>query len=666
MKKQLLVLVVMLLPILASADDSGTCGDGLKYFFEETTGTLSISKKGEGTGIMSNFEPSGSSCPWYSLRDKILIVTFEGDVISIGDYAFCSCHNLSSITIPNSINKIGTSAFLGTAWYDNQPEGIVYAGKVAYKYKGKMPEKTNIIIEEGTIGIANSAFSNCDGLTSIHIPSSVICIGDRAFLGCSSLEVISIPNNVANIGKYVLSNCISLSSISVDLGNSTFDSRDNCNAIIRTSDNTLIAGCKNTVIPSTVKNIGDHAFSSCSSISSITIPNNVITIGDEAFYDCSELTSITIPNSINKIGTSAFWGTAWYDNQPEGIVYAGKVAYKYKGKMPEKTNIIIEEGTIGIADKAFYDCSGLTSIYIPSSVICIGDYAFFGCSSLESITIPINVTSIGEGVFHGCIGLSSISVDMGNSTFDSRNNCNAIIRISDNALIAGCKNTIIPSNITSIAGHAFSVCRGLTSVTIPNSVTKIGGYCFYQCSGLTTVTIQNCVETIGKYAFHGCSGLSSITIPNSVASIGNAAFYGCSGLTSLTIGNMVKRIEDNAFAGCNSLGDVYCYVLSVPQTSYNAFNASSINSATLHVSSYSLEQYKKTKPWADFKEVVALTEEDPNPATVKAHNYANSKRADIYSFDGHRIVKPQKGLNILKLSDGTTKKVILSTSGNRY
>lgn len=339
---------------------------------------------------------------------------------------------------------------------------------------------------------------------------------------------------------------------------------------------------------------------------------------------------------MTTIGSSAFYGTTWYDNQTEGLVYAGKVVYDYKGMKPEKTSIILKEGTTGIADMAFYDFDGITSIYIPSSLICIGDYAFLGCSELTSINIPNSVTSIGEGVFSGCLGLSSISVDMGNSTYDSRDNCNAIIRISDNALIAGCKNTSIPSNVTSIAGHAFSGCQGLKSVTIPNSVIKIGNYCFFLCSGL-----------------------SSITIPNSVDTIGIAAFYNCSGLTSLTIGNMVKRIEDNAFTGCNSLDDVYCYVQSVPQTNYNVFNTSSINSATLHVPSEAVEQYKEAEPWCNFKEVVALTEEDPNPAAVLLQSTANRKIADTYSLDGYRIANPQKSLNIVRMSDGTTKKVIM-------
>ena len=184
------------------------------------------------------------------------------------------------------------------------------------------------------------------------------------------------------------------------------------------------------------------------------------------------------------------------------------------------------------------------------SVTSIGNYAFQNCSRLTSIEIPNSVTSIGNYAFNGCGGLTTIVVEKGNTVYDSRDNCNAIIKTATNTLIYGCQNTIIPNSVTTIGNDAFSGCTSLTSITIPYSVTSIGSSAFGECYSLTSIEIPNSVETIGEYAFYGCSGLTSVTIPNSVTSIGIDAFYRCSGLTSVTIPNSVTSIDGGVFYKC--------------------------------------------------------------------------------------------------------------------
>ena len=205
-----------------------------------------------------------------------------------------------------------------------------------------------------------------------------------------------------------------------------------------------------------VTSIGDKAFYDCSGLTSVTIPNSVTSIGDNAFSDCSSLTSVTIPNSVTFIGKYAFRGC------------------------------------------------GLTSVTIPNSVTSIGYGAFSVCSRLTSVTIGNSVTSIGDYAFGNCYGLTSIIVEAGNPTYDSRENCNAIIETNSNTLIVGCKGTTIPNSVTSIGDFAFSVCLSLTSITIPNSVTSIGDFAFSGCSSLTSITIPNSVTSIGMDAFYKC------------------------------------------------------------------------------------------------------------------------------------------------------------------
>ena len=281
-----------------------------------------------------------------------------------------------------------------------------------------------------------------------------------------------------------------------------------------------------------VTSIGDEAFENCSDLESVTIPNSVTSIGDAAFQGCNSLESVTIPNRVTSISDHAFSGCSSLES------------------------VTIPNSVTSISDHAFSDCSSLESVTIPNSVTSIGYEAFSGCSSLESVTIPNSVTSIEGEAFGNCSGLTSITVEEGNTYYDSRNNCNAIIDTKSNTLILGCKNTIIPKNVTSIGSFAFSGCSNLQSVTIPNSVTSIGGAAFYGCSSLQSVTIPNSVTSIDYAAFLDCSSLQSITIPNSVTSIGNHVFSGCSSLASATIPNSVTTISDNAFNYCSNLQSI--------------------------------------------------------------------------------------------------------------
>ena len=264
-------------------------------------------------------------------------------------------------------------------------------------------------------------------------------------------------------------------------------------------------------------------------------------------------------------GEFYYKNTSSYEPYTVEVTYQSNSSSNYSGftsvTIPET---VTYEGTIysvtSIGDYAFTWCSSLTSITIPNSVTSIGYGAFRGCESLTSITIPNSVTSMGYGAFNGCDTLTSIVVESGNSTYDSRENCNAIIETATNTLIAGCKNTIIP-----------------------NSVTSIGSLAFYYCSALTSITIPNSVTSIGDLAFNGCDTLTSITIPYSVTSIGEWAFW-----------------------GCRSLKTVICEAIEVPELGDDVFYAMPLSEATLYVPAQSLDDYKAAGQWKEFGTILPI------------------------------------------------------------
>ena len=238
-----------------------------------------------------------------------------------------------------------------------------------------------------------------------------------------------------------------------------------------------------------VTSIGSAAFQNCTGLTSITIPNSVTSIGSAAFQNCSGLTSIEIPNSVTSIGIGAF-------SRCSGL-----------------TSVRIEDGdqTLSISGGssygAFLNCNALTTLYIGRNINSLNDiFPFYG-TNISDVTIGDKVTSIGGSGFYGRSDPSSIVVSNGNAVYDSRDNCNAIIRTQDNTLIAGCKNTTIPNSVTSIGEGAFYGCEGLTFIEIPNSVTSIGDYAFYKCTGLTSASLSDNIISIGNAAINNSTKL---------------------------------------------------------------------------------------------------------------------------------------------------------------
>ena len=625
MKKALLLLGLMLLPLAVSA---AVEIDGIYYNLNSDAKTAEVTFGTKGYGgdvvIPESVTHDGVDYSVTSIGDKafsschfLVSVNISNHITSIGKYAFCDCYKLTSINIPAGITSIETGVFAGCyelTKVEIHSNAIVsqdyewLSGKYLYNILGNYVQE--VVIGEEVTKIGNCAFWGYKSLISVTIPNSVTTIGSGAFSGCEKLTSITIPSSVTSIEYNPFNACSGLLSIQVEEGNTVYDSRNNCNAIIKTADNEIITGCQNTIIPNSVTSIGPGAFHMCTGLTSIDIPSSVTTIKGGAFWYCTGLTSVSIPNSVTTIGEQAFMGCS------------------------ALASVNIPNGISTIESAVFAGC-GITSITIPNSVTTIGEEAFEGCR-LTSLTIPKSVVSIASTSFAACAySLATIQVESENTMYDSRENCNAIINSADNTLILGCQNTIIPNDVEKIGDYAFNGCRELTSIDIPNSVKSIGDYAFRNCYKLNTVNIPNGTTTIGEYAFEGCGGLKTIVLPKTITTIGNYAF--------------------------NYLGskEIYCYAEQLPEIgNYVLFPYSGANS-TLHVPAAAIETYKNAEQWKDFGTILALTDDDPKPTGIESVNNSIKTAERYYTIDGKQLSTPQRGMNIIKMSDGTTRKAIV-------
>ena len=318
-------------------------------------------------------------------------------------------------------------------------------------------------------------------------------------------------------------------------------------------------------------------------------------LGTFAFVGCSGLTSLELPSGITSIEGEAFEGCS-------GL-----------------TRLELPSGITSIESGVFEGCSGLASLELPSGITYIGPAAFASCSGLSSLELPSGITSIEFNTFHGCSGLTSLA---------------------------------IPSGVTSIGRSAFNGCSGLTSLELPSGITSIEEEAFEGCSGLTSLALPSGVTSIDDDVFQGCSGLTSLAIPSGVTSIGNNAFYGCSGLTSLAIPSGVTSIGYNAFS-CSGLSSISVNWETPPSIDSSVFYEVDKQKCTLYVPKGTFQDYWLADVWGDFENIVEYDVTGVDNVTTST----DAKEISRYSVNGQRLSAPTKGLNIVKYSDGSVKKV---------
>ena len=482
---------------------TGTCGDNLVWTLENEILTIS------GTG--SIYDSTDQKSIWIQYKSIIKSIIVEEGVTTLGKYCFSKLKPVE-INLPKTLTNIKEYAFealaLETLIIPNSVVNIAYnafyACKIDYLNLEDGSKNLNIGVYKTNVGDYCTVFDTAD-LISVYVGRNIYCSSDYVRWVFYKINVY-IGENVSRFtASFALSCTVDriYSPISF-IGLAAFRESTFVNSEISLS--------------STITTIPQGAFES-TNIKHITIPESVTSIGKSAFYGCSSLTSITIPESVTWIGYNAFHGTTWYNNQPDGVIYAGKVLYAYKGDMPANTTINVNEGTVSITGKAFEECVGLTQIIIPNSVISIEYIAFYGCTNLTDINIPKSITTIGKGVFDLCYSLKSVTFEDGDVELSIGNSDRSGANTSGLFYYCPLEYVYLGRNlsysIVSTGNGPFQNKTQLTTLIIGDKVTYIGNKAFNGCTGITSITCKALTPpNIKSYAFNNVDTTIPLYVPS--------------------------------------------------------------------------------------------------------------------------------------------------------
>lgn len=576
----------------------------------------------------------------FSMCSKLTTVIIPKTVTTIGRLAFYGCGSLTYISVDKD-NPVYDCRNNCNAIIETNTNRLVFGC-------------ANTTIPNSVTCIGEGAFGFCSGLRSIDIPDGVKSVERCAFQSCTNLESITIPPSLTYFGGDVFIQCDQLKSVHIsDLMawcNIEYKQISNSQNPLDYAHHLYLNGNELTqvTIPKEITKINKFAFQGCN-LSSVKIHNTITSIGDFAFDGCYSLVNVSVEKetpldinshtfsnrenitlyvptgSVDAYKASNYWkdfnviggSIVFNDNAVEslclinwdadenGILYKDEAAtvtdlgsvFANNADITSFDELQYFTGLSSIGEQAFYYCSNLKSIIIPENVTTIGNRAFYVCSGLKSLRIPANVSSIEDRAFAYCSGLETIEVDEKNQYYDSRNNCNALIQTSSNTLLVGCKNSVIPDGVTSIAEGAFRGCTELTNIVIPEGV-----------------------NTIGASAFRGCTGLTSVSLPSTITSIGNYAFSAFDevyNLTTVTVGmTSPVAIASEVFPNrANS-------ILYVPKGSRSA--------------------YKAANYWKDFKLIVELEDGVPVKCEKPSITFLASGKIKVESAtEGAKCITPK-------------------------
>ena len=532
-----------------------------------------------------------------------VVINYQGD---IGNYAFLGCKKLNKAKISNQ-GSIGSSAFAGCSAMQTVELGqeISSIGESAFSSCSKLE---GIVIPDAVNTLGYKCFENCSSMKSVKIGNGVNNIPSYAFSGCSALPTIQIPQSVATISDYVFNGCTSLKTVLMDDGEAELTLGSN-------GSNPLFDSCpldsvyigRNINYP-TGSSKGYSPFYRNTKLRSVTITGKETEISQNEFANCTALQTIQLGSEISSIAESAFSSCS----KLEGIV------------IPDAVN------TLGY--KCFENCSSMKSVKIGNGVNNIPSYAFSGCSALPTIQIPQSVATISDYVFNGCTSLKTVLMDDGEAELTLGSN-------GSNPLFDSC-----PLDSVYIGRN----------INYPTGSSK--GYSpFYRNTKLRSVTITDKETEISPNEFYGCNGLKNVRIGDGVTTFGNWAFSGCSSLDYFAFGSSVERIGKEAFSDCSAMTKLISKAATPPVCDTQALDDINKWECTLFVPDGSLASYHEANQWEEF----FFMDVDPDGIKeIKDDKLKKRNDSSWYNLSGHKLAKPQKGINILRYSDGTSIKVL--------
>ncbi len=568
----------------------------------------------------------------------------------------------TSIKIPDSVTEIDSMALARTAWFNSQPDGLVYNENWLVGYKGESPLAGNIEIKEGTTRYAN-IFNANENIRSIKFPEGIKDIIDYSFSGCSRLKSVHIPNSVERIGSYAFSDCIlnsveipnsvkrieafafnthkdSLKSITIrkkspeafEFTSEDIFNRTICNnAILLVPTGSREAYATNEFwgqfrIIAEINNNTIEGVCSESIKWELDTETKTLTLSGEGelhdapWHNLAEhINNVVVDDKIEIPNKDYFFGTSWYNNQPEGLLYIGSSLMGFKGVDSTTTVIDIKDGTRFIADEAFKNNSIIKKVNSPNSLKRIGEKAFYKCSALTSIAID-DVEIIGENAFTTCSNL---------------------------------QGELNLKNLTSLGEAAFDNCKSLEKITSLGYITNIPNRSFHGATNLKECNIPNTVKVIDKEAFYKTS-LKKIIIPNSVDTIGLSAFTGAA-LDTIIIASNEVAILNQAFRDCDSIKAVYILSDSVPVKGWTSITMRPFYTGrkanprgTLYVPLGCKEKYPEDITM-DFVEVVEMDMTELRNKTGIDAPVSTTIEKRIIASDGKLIVSNTKAGEVVSL-----------------